>query len=233
MRRQTLAGIGAIGFAVLSLVAFSVAQPPGGTYKASDVAKYVAHGHRPAVFISLYVMLLAVVGLVLAITRLRGMLPADWSQNTFQAIGLIAAGSLLIGFALVGTVPTALSVGGGSPIDPRLTYMFTEAGDAVLFGAAFVILGAALVLLAARAAMPVWLRVVTGIAGIGGLAAPAFFPMFLVLVWALAIGIWLLASPRSEPAFAPVAATLGSEPGTYPDSASSVHNDARDDAVGN
>ncbi len=207
MRRQTLAGVGAIGFAVLSLVAFSLAQPPGGTYKASDVAKYVAHGHRPAVFISLYVMLLAVIGLVIAITRLRAMLPADWSQTTFQSIGLIAAGSLLVGFALVGTVPTALSVGGGSSIDPRLTYMFTEAGDAVLFGAAFVILGAALVLLAARAAaMPVWLRVVTVIAGIGGLAAPAFFPMFLVLIWALVVGIWFLAVPRSEPTFAPVPA---------------------------
>lgn len=207
MRRQTLAGVGAIGFAVLSLAAFAVAQPPGGTYKASDAVKYVAHGHRPAVFLSGYLMLLAVIGLTLVITRLRDLLPADWSRNTFQAIGLIAAGSLLVGFALVGTVPTALAVGGGSPIDPRLTYMFTEAGDAVLFGAAFVVLGAALVLLGSRAAMPLWLRVVTVIAGVGGLAAPAFFPMFLVLVWALVVGVWLLANPRQESVVAASTAT--------------------------
>jgi hypothetical protein len=206
MRRQKSAAVGAIGFAVLSLAAFSLAQPPGGTYKASDVAKYVAHGHRPAVFVSGYVMLLAVIGLVSVITALRGLLPAGWSQSTFQAIGLIAAGSLLVGFALVGTVPTALAVGGGSPIDPRLTYMFTEAGDAVMFGAAFVVLGATLVLLGVRAAMPVWLRVVTVIAGVGGLAAPAFFPMFLVLIWALVVGVWLLANPQEESAPATAAA---------------------------
>lgn len=198
MRRETLGGAGAIGFGVLAFVAVALASPPGGTYKASDVAKYVAHGHRAAVFVSLYVMLLAVIGLVLAITLLRSLLPPDWSQAVFNTVGLIAAGSTLVGFALVGTVPTALTVGGGSTIDPRLTYMFTEAGDTVLFGAALVALGAALVLLGARGALPNWLRVLTVIGGIGGLLAPAFFPVVLVLLWALVTGIWLIVRGREK-----------------------------------
>lgn len=117
-------------------------------------------------------------------------------RSTFSAAGLIGAGSLIAGFAIVGTVPVALSQGGGGPIDPRLTYMFAEVGDSVVFGAAFVMLGAALVILGWRGALPMWVRVITVIAGMGGLAAPAFFPILLVLLWGLVIGIWLLTSGR-------------------------------------
>jgi hypothetical protein len=39
------------------------------------------------------------------------------------------------------------------------------------------------------------------IAGIGGIAAPLFFPSFLLLVWGIAVGIWLLATREApEPA---------------------------------
>ncbi len=38
MKRGSLAGIGALAFAVLPIVGLILANDPGGTYKASDVA---------------------------------------------------------------------------------------------------------------------------------------------------------------------------------------------------
>jgi hypothetical protein len=58
-------GVGSIAFSVLTIVGLALANPPGGTYKASSSVKYVSKGHHVAVFASVYVLLLAVLGLFL------------------------------------------------------------------------------------------------------------------------------------------------------------------------
>ena len=63
--RSALAGVGSIAFSVLTIVGLALANPTGGTYKASDAEKYVTKGHHVAVFASVYVLLLAVLGLLL------------------------------------------------------------------------------------------------------------------------------------------------------------------------
>ena len=74
--RSALAGVGSIAFSVLTIVGLALANPPGGTYKASDAVKYVAKGHHVAVFASVYVLLLAVLGLLLLLAYLRDLLGA-------------------------------------------------------------------------------------------------------------------------------------------------------------
>ena len=70
MRRESLlAGLGALAFGILTFVAFIVANPPGGNYKASDVSKFLAKGHRFEVFLSIYLMLIAAAGLRSTISR--------------------------------------------------------------------------------------------------------------------------------------------------------------------
>ena len=72
-----------------------------------------------------------------------------------------------------------------------------------MFGAACVLFGAALLTLVAgsRGTFPAWLRRATAIGGVAGLTSLAFFPSFLVRVWALVIGGWLLLAkaPRLAP----------------------------------
>jgi hypothetical protein len=72
-------------------------------------------------------------------------------------------------------------------------------GDTILYGAAGMLLGAALIALAlgARATLPSWLRWVTLIVGVLGLASPAFFPWFLLLIWSLVMGGWLLVAGQA------------------------------------
>jgi len=91
-------------------------------------------------------------------------------------------------------------------LTPVLLYMFAEVGAIVIFGPGVVFLGVALLVLAFAAApvLPAWFRWLTVIAGIGGLAGPLFFPSFLLIVWGVATGIWLLAT-RDAPAPAAIA----------------------------
>jgi hypothetical protein len=43
--------------------------------------------------------------------------------------------------------------------------------------------------------VPSWVRWTTLVAGVAGLAAVAWFPLFLAYLWAIALGVWLLLSP--------------------------------------
>jgi hypothetical protein len=83
-------------------------------------------------------------------------------------------------------------------------YTFSEAGLAIMFGAGAPLLGCALIVFAlGRTPVPTWVRWSTLIAGLAGVAALAWFPLFLVYLWALALGLWTLIGerrPASEPA---------------------------------
>lgn len=205
MARSTrLGGIGGIAFAVLTFAAFFVASPAGGTYKASDVANYVARGHRVAVIVGTYLFTLGVFGLICLLAQLREQVARGGAlaDRIFFGAGIAAATSFAVGWAIV--VGPALSRwygGSSSAVGSNVSYTIAETGNIVLFGAGAILLGLSLLaLVAGGGAFPAWLRVATLIAALGALAAPAFFPFFLVLIWGLAVGIWLLASDRDAAA---------------------------------
>jgi len=49
---------------------------------------------------------------------------------------------------------------------------------------------------ASRGSLPVWLTVATGVGGVAGVSAVAWFPFFLLLIWSLVVGVWLVAGAR-------------------------------------
>jgi hypothetical protein len=200
--QSRLAGLGGLAFGVLAFVAMIIANPPGGNYSASSVRSFLAKGHRPEVFGSVYVMLIAVAGLLLLLGRLRTAI--DGSRATlFWAFSVAAVGAWLIGYLLVVAPSVALAYSGGKlgqgSITPQVGYVFSEAGWAVMYGAGGVLLGAALVTFAAgRVTVPAWVRWATAVAGLAALAAIAWFPFFLVYLWAIVLGLWgLVASPAA------------------------------------
>jgi hypothetical protein len=64
----------------------------------------------------------------------------------------------------------------------------------MIFGSGAVLLGFALIALglAGRLTFPGWLRWLTLITGLASIAGLAFFPFFLLIIWGIVIGIWLL-----------------------------------------
>ena len=97
-----------------------------------------------------------------------------------------------------------------------MTYVIVEVGSSAVWGAGAFLLGVALIALsvAAGAVFPAWLRAaaaiagIGGVGGVGGVAGVAFFPSGLLILWGVAIGLWLVfaAQRRVEPAFASAAA---------------------------
>jgi hypothetical protein len=194
-RRSLVAGIGAIAFGVLPIVAFMVANPPGGNYKASDIADFIAKGHRPAVFVSVYLMLLSAVGLLLLLARLRESIGAGSRETLFWGFSVAAVAAWFVGYAIAISPSLALAFSGGKlhSLSAPVAYTFSEAGWAAMYGAGGLLLGCALLTFAAGAVtLPAWIRWTTLVAGIAALAAVAWFPFFLVYLWAIVVGVALV-----------------------------------------
>lgn len=197
MKRISAGGAGALAFLVLLVVAMVIANPPGGKYTATDVTKYLRSGHRPAVIIGLYLMGLACVGLLFLLRRLRDAIVGP-RATVFWGLSVAGAVGILAGFGLVASVPIAMGVGGSAvTIAPTVAYTIVEMGWSVLAGAGFLLVGLALLTFAlGPTALPAWLRWSTLVGGLAFAAGLAWFPLPIVGLWLLVIGIWLLTSER-------------------------------------
>ncbi len=204
-RDRKLAGIGGIVFAVLFIAGMVSANPPGGDYHPGDIADFVAEGHRVNVFASLFLITLAVVGLLIVTEYLCATSFGPGREGRIAwGTSLLAAASFLIGLTVLATPSMSIALGGGPPIDPTVSYTIMQAGFGIMFVSGGIMLGVSLLILAiGGSAIPSWVRAVSGIVGLLALFSLAFFPFFAVLIWGLVIGIWLLAS--SPPAKSPAA----------------------------
>lgn len=200
-----LAGIGGVSFTVLFILATIVGAPLGGTYKASDVTDYLARGHRPAVIVALYLALIAIAGLILFLARFRTAVKGPWGTLYWGAS--IGAVTLMFAGYSIALSPSLIVAYGGSAVAPAppVGYDLAEIGWVVAYGAGGTLLGVALLaLVLASAGVPAWVRWSGLVAAIAALAAPAWFPFFVVLLWVLVVGVWLLVADRAlDPAPTP------------------------------
>ena len=183
-----------IAFGVLTVVSVVLSKAPGGGFKPSDAADYLARGHRVVAILSAYLGWIGVLGLICSLARLRELLaPGDrWARNVFWGTGLAGAASFAVVWGVIGGQVVAHAEaggGGGTPISiaPDVTDLLSEVGVVFMLGLALVAL-----MLGSRGTLPAWLRWATLVAGLCGVAGLAFFPFFLLLLWAVLIGAWLL-----------------------------------------
>ncbi len=201
MKRDYTVGVAAILLPVLTFLALLVSNPPGGNYSAKHITDFVAKGHRPAIYVSLYLLLLAAAALLYLVSTLRPRVGEGSASRLFATTGYGAGAAWAIGAVVLFTVPIGLANGGHLPSDSNVIYMFSQGGFAIIFDAGGVLLALALLGFAAgaRPVVPAWLRWFTLVAGVVGLASVAFFPFFILLIWSLVFGIWMLASGPGDP----------------------------------
>ena len=197
---STLAGAGAIAFGVLTVVG-TLGGSPGGSYDQPTVVEYVKGTHFPLVVVTGYLAILGVVGLICLLAYLRGLIGVEpdrtLAASIFWGIGLASAASFAVAWGLVtGIALSAAEGGGGASVPPAVTYVLGDTSLNVLFGSGGILLGFAMIalFLSTSARFPSWLRWMTLVAGILALGAPFFFPAFAIPLWAIVIGVWLLAS---------------------------------------
>jgi hypothetical protein len=212
---SAVAGTGAIAFGVLTAVAVTVGNAPGGNYGEADVANYVSIGHLPTVIVTGYLALFGVLGLIGLLAYLREAISVGpdhkLAASIFWGAGLVSAASLAVGWGLVTGIAVAAAEGGsanpGNTVAASIphpeTYMLSDTSLNVLYGSGGILLGFALValMIGSRGTLPNWLRWLTLIAGVLAVGSPALFPAFAIPIWGVVIGVWLIAAGRvSHPA---------------------------------
>jgi hypothetical protein len=201
---SVVAGVGAIGFAVMTFVAIFFVNWPGGGYSESIAKSYVAPGNLPVALTGTLTGLIGVVGLICLFAYLKqaaekSSSPSSLVPQIVWAVSLVGAASFAVGWGLVSAQPLAhVEAGVDLGIAPTLTYMISEATSAIIFGPAPMLVGLALIVLTIGAgkSLPAWLRWLTLGAGVVALTSLAFFTFFLFLVWSIVIGVWLLIGTR-------------------------------------
>jgi hypothetical protein len=199
MSRSWPAGLSGIAFAVLTFVASIIDSGPGGNYKASDVTDYLKSGHRPVVFVAMYMALLGIGALLFFLAQLREAIAGARQASVFWGLSIAGASAFAAGWALHSAVPVAIGYGGKSvTVAPTVTYVFAEAGYLVLATGAFLLGLGLLVFVWGPVAVPAWVRWFTLVGAAGAVTSAAFFPFGLYFIWALVLGIWLLVARPAQ-----------------------------------
>lgn len=193
------AGLGLLAYGLGTPVAFMASGSPGGDYDAHTITSYISSGHWPTAIAFAYLGAFSALGLLLFGSRMRREL--DSGGDLLWGLSVAGAGAAVVGWFLVGGVAVAFAEG-GSPLGTvphPAVYMVTEMSNLVAVCSSAFLVGAGALVLAAKAALPAWLRVLTSVAGVCGLAAAFFFPVFLFWLWAVLLGGWTaLSSTRSR-----------------------------------
>ena len=197
------AGLGLLAYGIGTPVAFMSIGAPGGDYSDSTVTTYMSGAHWAGAMALAYLGAFAAVGVLVFANRMRHELRAGGDLLWGLALTCTAAG--VVGWFLVGGITVAFAEGGGplSAVPHSVVYLVSEMSNLVAVCSSAFFLGAAALVLAARATLPGWLRVASYLAGLCGLLAAFFFPLFLFWLWAIVFGGWVLASgsSASAPAF--------------------------------
>ncbi|HEX6488995.1 MAG TPA: hypothetical protein VF137_09035 [Candidatus Dormibacteraeota bacterium] len=197
------AGWGSIAFGVLTPVAIFVGGPMGGNYAASDVAAYISSGHVVVAGAMALLGLLGAAGLIALGAYLRQRAEAAgsgsiWPQ-TYWGLMLGSAICFAVSWGMFVSQPIGNNEAGTNlNIPPTITYAIGISGDEVVFESAATLLGFALILMAITnlPPLPGWLRWSALAVGVLGITSLAFFTFFPLLIWAIAMGVWLVAAKR-------------------------------------
>jgi hypothetical protein len=196
------AGLGLLSYGIGTPLAFMSIGAPGGDYSDSALTTYMSSGHWAKAMALAYVGAFAALGLMVFARHMRYELGSAGDALWGLAVAGTTAG--VIGWFLVGGISVAFAEGGLSlsTAPHNVVYLVSEMSNLIAVCCSAFFVGAAALVLAARAELPAWLRITSYIAGICGLLAAFFFPVFLFWLWAISFGAWAVRtdSRRSHPA---------------------------------
>jgi hypothetical protein len=196
------AGLGLLAYGIGTPLAFMSIGAPGGDYSDSALTTYMSSGHWATAMALAYLGAFAALGLMVFARHMRSELGSAGDALWGLAVAGTTAG--VIGWFLVGGISVAFAEGGLplSTAPHNVVYLVSEMSNLIAVCCSAFFVGAAALVLAARAALPAWLRVTSYIAGICGLLAAFFFPVFLFWLWAISFGVWAVQTDtrRSHPA---------------------------------
>lgn len=186
------AGFGLLAYGIGTPMAFMSIGSPGGAYSDPVVTTYMSSGHWATAIALAYLGAFAALGLLVFANRMRHELGS--AGDALWGLAVAGTASAVIGWFLVGGIAVAFAEGGRpvAAVPHTVVYMVSEMSNLVAVCASAFFVGTAALVLAAKAALPAWLRIASYVAGPCGLLAAFFFPIFLFWLWAIAFGVWAI-----------------------------------------
>jgi hypothetical protein len=194
------AGLGLLAYAIGAPVAFLGVGAPGGDYDDNMVSTYISSGHRVTAIAMAYLGAFAALALLPFAARMRSELRSG--SDLFWGLTVAGVSASVIGWFLVGGIPVVFAEGGApvAGLSHDAVYALGSLSILVAVPASAFLVGAAGLVLAARAPLPGAIRAITVVGGVAGLVAAFFFPVFLFWLSAIVLGGWTLVSGSRDTA---------------------------------
>jgi hypothetical protein len=188
------AGLGLLAYGIGTPVAFMGIGAPGGDYDENMITTYISSGHRVTAVALAYLGAFAALALLPFAARMRSELRSG--GDLFWGLSVAGVAASVIGWALAGGIPVVFAEGGApvAGMSHDVVYALSSLSMLVAVPAGAFLVGAATLVLAARAPLPSAIRAITLLGGVAGLAAGFFFPVFLFWLSAIVLGGWTLTS---------------------------------------
>ena len=192
------AGLGLLAYGLGTPLAFMSINAPGGDYDDATVTRYMSSSHWVTAFVLAYLGAFATLGLLPFAARMRSELRSG--GDVFWGLMVAGTAAAVVGWFLLGGLAVVFAEGGSAltGLPHTVVYALGELGVLVTACASAFLVGSAALVLAARAALPTALRIVTVVAGVCGLVAALYFPLFLFWIWAIGFGLWVAATAARE-----------------------------------
>jgi hypothetical protein len=197
------AGLGLLAYGLATPIAFMAVDSPGGDYREGQISSYLSSGHWTTTIAVAYLGAFAALGLLAFARRMRHELGS--AGDLFWGLSVAGTAAAVAGWFMVGGIAVAFAEGGDplTAVPHPVIYLISEISNLVAICASAFLIGGAALVLGARSSMPMGLRVLSCIGGVGGILAAFYFPLPLFYLWAIVVGGWAIASPAR--ASAPVA----------------------------
>ena len=200
MNNRQAGGTALLVYGLATSFAF-MTNAPGGDYVESNVAQFIAPGRMWTAFGLAYLGILGALAALVFGHYIRDEVGS--ARGLFSGLAVAATATSLVGWFLTGGVAVAMAEGGPAvrgAVPHPVVYTLTEVGNLLAVCAPALCVGVAAFLLAARSALPRWLRVFSVVAGVCGVLAPFYFTYMLFVLWTVVAGVTLVVAGRRAPA---------------------------------
>lgn len=197
-----------VGFVLLFVTGVFVTFGNSPDIASSDsdsaaAAKYVSFlsssGQRTGVLVGAYTLMVAALLFVWFVHGLRTRLPLGAGSQLLVPLAVLGAGAMMAAAMASAAWPGSVTFGGQPvPADGDTVVAVMNLFFPFLFVVFALVSSVIIGILSAggrSAGLPVWLCYAGWLGVLGGLFAVIFLPMVLPLLWYLAVGIAMLASP--------------------------------------
>jgi hypothetical protein len=186
------AGLGLLAYGIGTPVAFMSIDAPGGDYEDAIVTSYTASSHWVPAFALAYLGAFAALGLLVFAARMRTALRSG--GDLFWGLTVAGTAAAVVGWFLLGGIAVVYAEGGAelAALPHPVVYALGELGVLVTVCASSFLAGSAALVYAARASLPTAIRIAATVAGICGLLAAFYFPLFLFWLALIAFGVGTL-----------------------------------------